>query len=128
MITGIWSITLTVANLERSVYFYENILELPKKYVYGDYAGFACGPVEIGLKTWGECEKPRKGEPCIDLLVHNIDASYNQLLSRGVEFITTPHDAAWGARIASFHDPDHHELQLTQVIWPKYFAVTAPGS
>ena len=126
MITGIWSITLTVASLERSIDFYENILELPKKYVFGDYAGFACGSIEIGLKTWGECEQPRKGEPAIALLVDDIDAAYTRLRSRGVEFISAPHDAAWGARIASFHDPDNHELQLTQILWPKYFAVTAP--
>lgn len=126
MIVGIWSVTLTVANLERSIDFYENILELPKKYAFKDYAGFACGLVEIGMKTWGESEQPRKGEPSIALHVHDIDAAYARLTARGVHFITEPHDAAWGARIAAFRDPDNHELQLTQVIWPKYFTVTAP--
>ncbi|OQX92436.1 MAG: hypothetical protein B6D58_02940 [candidate division Zixibacteria bacterium 4484_95] len=75
MIKRIWDITLTVSDLGRAVSFYENILGLQKKYEFRDYAGFDCGGVEIGLKTWGELEKPRKGEPCINFIVDDIDRS-----------------------------------------------------
>ena len=67
MIRRIWDITLTVKDLRKSISFYRDILGLQMKYMFKDYAGFDCCGVEIGLKTWGEMEKPRKGEPCMVL-------------------------------------------------------------
>ena len=59
MITRVWAVTLTVADRGRAVHFYGAKLGLQKKYEYRDYAGFDCGGVKIGLKTWGERESPR---------------------------------------------------------------------
>jgi len=60
MIKRIWDITLTVSDLKNAIDFYENILGLTKKYEFADYAGFDCGGIEIGLKTWGQLENPRE--------------------------------------------------------------------
>jgi catechol 2,3-dioxygenase-like lactoylglutathione lyase family enzyme len=125
MITHIWSVTLTVSDLERAVRFYGDVLGLAKKYQFRDYAGFECGGVEIGLKTWGELQPPREGEPCIDLAVQSVDEGYETLSSKGVEFDKRPHDAQWGARIAVFKDPDGNTLQLTQVDWKRYLETAA---
>jgi catechol 2,3-dioxygenase-like lactoylglutathione lyase family enzyme len=126
MIKRIWDITLTVSDLKKAVDFYENILGLQKKYEFKDYAGFDCGGVEIGLKTWGEKEKPRKGEPTIDFLVDNVDESYRTLKERGVNFTKEPEDTLWNARIAIFSDPDGNLLQMVQIDWGKYFAACVP--
>jgi catechol 2,3-dioxygenase-like lactoylglutathione lyase family enzyme len=125
MIDRIWAVTLTVADLDRAVSFYEGVLGLTKKYQFQDYAGFNCGGVEIGVKTWGELGKPREGEPCIDLLVEDLDESYRELKAHGVVFAKEPRDTLWGGRIADFTDPDGNTLQLTQILWEKYQAVTA---
>lgn len=63
------------------------MLELTKKYEFADYVGFDCGGVEIGLKTWGELEKPRQGEPCLDFLVEDVDAFAQELNEKGVGFL-----------------------------------------
>ena len=126
MIKRIWDITLTVSDLKRSVEFYEKTLGLQKKYEFNDYAGFDCGGVEIGLKTWGEREKPRKGEPCIDFLVDNVDDFVELISRKGVRIIKKPEDSLWGSRFAIITDPDGHEIQISQVYWDKYFAVCAP--
>jgi catechol 2,3-dioxygenase-like lactoylglutathione lyase family enzyme len=123
MITRIWAITLTVRDLEPAIDFYGNTLGLVKKYQFGDYVGFDCGGIEIGLKTWGELEQPRKGEPVIDLMVSNLDQAYRNLRAKGVSFDKEPGEALWGARYALFKDPDGHLLQLTEIDWPKYFDV-----
>ncbi|MEW5995503.1 MAG: VOC family protein [Candidatus Zixiibacteriota bacterium] len=125
MIRRIWDITLTVKDLKRAVEFYERILGLQKKYEFKDYAGFDCGGVELGVKTWGELEPPRKGEPCIDFLVDNVDEAYRTLREKGVKFNQEPTEMPWGCRVASFVDPDGHVLDLTQVLWDKYFEVCA---
>ncbi len=118
--------TLTVSDLKRGVHFYERVLGLQKKYEFKDYAGFDCGGVEIGLKTWGELGTPRKGEPCIDFLVEDVDESFRVLKDKGVSFAEVPKDTQWGGRMAVFSDPDGNTLQLIQIDWPKYFAACAP--
>jgi len=120
MIQRVWDITLTVKDLKKAVDFYENVLGLAKKYEFADYAGFDCGGVEIGLKTWGGLEKPRQGEPCLDLLVEDVDAFYTALKAKGVEFSREPKDTVWGSRTAVFTDPDGNTLQITQIDWSKY--------
>jgi len=126
MIKRIWDITFTVSDLKKSIHFYEEILGLMKKYEFKDYAGFDCGGVEIGIKTWGEKEKPRKGEPCVDFLVDNIDKAYRILKEKGVEFFEPPKETLWGGKIAYFCDPDGNVLQLVEVEWEKYFKTCAP--
>jgi predicted enzyme related to lactoylglutathione lyase len=126
MIGRIWAVTLSVSDLKEAIGFYEGVLGLTKKYEFEDYAGFDCGGVEIGVKTWGERAAPRAGEPCIDLLVDDIDEVHRRLASNGVKFSEEPRDALWGARIAGFADPDGNRLQLTEIGWPRYLATIAP--
>ena len=126
MIKRIWDITLTVRDLKRAVDFYESVLGLQKKYEFKDYAGFDCGGVEIGLKTWGELEKPRKGEPCINFLVEDIEDAYKRLQEKDVEVIEGPKETLWGSLILLFEDPDGNILQLTEIDWGEYFKACAP--
>ena len=126
MIKRIWDITLTVGDLKKAIDFYGSVLGLQKKYEFMDYAGFDCGGVELGLKTWGEMEKPRKGERCINFLVESIDEAYKSLQQRGVKIIEGPKETLWGARIFLFEDPDGNILQMTEVDWEKYFKACAP--
>lgn len=126
MIKRIWDITVTVTDIRKAADFYENVLGLQKKYEFKDYAGFDCGGIEIGLKTWGDLEKPRQGEPCINFLVDNIDTSYQALTEKGVAFSEKPSDTQWGSRIAVFNDPDGNSLQISEVDWSKYLSASAP--
>jgi catechol 2,3-dioxygenase-like lactoylglutathione lyase family enzyme len=126
VITHVWGITLTVSDLQKAVRFYGDVLGLTRKYQFSDYAGFDCGGVEIGVKTWGELDQARQGEPCIDLAVDDVDEMYKDLLEKGVAFLKEPEEAQWGAKIALLKDPDGNVLQLTQTDWKKYFAVSAP--
>ena len=126
MIRRIWDVTLTVSNLQRAVEFYERVLGLQKKYEFPDYAGFECGGIEFGLRTWGGLQSPRMGEPYIDLLVDDIQESFATLSARGVEFAKPPQETAWGGQMAAFTDPDGNALRLVQVHWEKYFSACAP--
>jgi catechol 2,3-dioxygenase-like lactoylglutathione lyase family enzyme len=127
MIKRIWDITLTVSDLKRAVDFYQKVLGLTKKYEFKDYAGFDCGGIELGIKTWGERENPRKGEPSFSFLVDDIDKAYEELKAKGVEFVEPPRDTLWGARAAIFLDPDGHQIQLLQIKWKKYFETAQKG-
>jgi len=126
MIKRIWDITLTVRDLKKAIDFYERVLGLQKKYEFKDYAGFDCGGIEIGLKTWGEMEKPRKGEPCINFLVEDIDDAYRNLQKEDIKIIGEPKETLWGSCVLLFEDPDGNLLQMTEINWEKYFKACAP--
>jgi len=126
VIRRIWDVTLTVRDLRKAVEFYENVLGLQKKYEFDDYAGFDCGGVEIGLKTWGGFERPRRGEPYINFLVDDLDEAYEVLKREGVKIIDGPRETPWGGRIVLFLDPDGKRLQFTKIDWRKYFEACAP--
>ncbi|NOX44151.1 MAG: hypothetical protein GXO72_00190 [Caldiserica bacterium] len=125
MIRRIWDVTLTVRDLGRAISFYRDVLGLELKYVFKDYAGFDVGGVELGLKTWGELEPPRGGEPVVNFLVGDVDRACRELSARGVRFDKGPEDTPWGGRIALFRDPDGNTLQLTQIDWRRYFSTCA---
>ena len=94
MIKTIWSVTLSVSNLERSKRFYEDILGLNKKYEYSSYVGFECGGVEIGLRPRSSVEIG-KDAASIEFLVDDVDEEYQRLVKKGVKFIVKPHDEPW---------------------------------
>ena len=125
MIRRLWDVTLTVSDLKKAADFYGEILGLTKKYAFEDYVGFDCGGIEIGLKSWGKIEKPREGEPMLNFLVDDVDASYENMNEKGVRFVQEPQNTVWGSRIAIFSDPEGNTLQLTQVDWEKYFSACA---
>jgi len=126
MIRRIWDVTLTVSDLQRAVHFYEKVLGLQKKYEFKDYAGFDCAGVELGIKTWGENEIPRKSEPCVDFLVDDVNKAYEELKAKGVLFLQTPSDTFWGGRTVNFTDVDGNVLQLVQINWQRYFSTCVP--
>jgi catechol 2,3-dioxygenase-like lactoylglutathione lyase family enzyme len=126
MLRRIWDVTLSVSDLNRAIQFYNETLSLQKKYQFKDYAGFDCAGVEIGIKTWGERDKPRPGEPCVNFIVHDVDKVYEELKAKGVSFEEEPRDTPWGGRIANFTDPDGNSLQITQIDWPKYYEACTP--
>jgi len=125
MILRMWDVTFTVADLDRAVDFYENVLGLQKKYQFSTYAGFDCGGVEIGLVP-GRKVKIQEEAPCVDFLVWDVDEAHRRLGQQGVRFLKEPHDTPWGGRIALLTDPDGHPLQLVQIDWHKYFVACAP--
>ena len=126
MIKTVWSITLSVSDLERSKKFYEDVLGLDKKYEYSSYVGFECGGVEIGLRPKGTVDIG-KDAASIQFLVDNLDEEYRRLVKKGVKFIREPHEEPWGGKQASLRDPDGNLLEITEINWEKYFKASLEG-
>jgi len=127
LIKSVWSITLCVSDIERSKAFYENVLGLDKKYKYPSYVGFQCGGIEIGLRPKERLEIG-KDAASIQFFVDDVDQTCAQLKAKGVEFAVEPHDEPWGGRQAKFRDPDGNILEITQILWKRYFEVSAEGA
>ena len=129
MIKTVWCVTFCVSDLDRASRFYEETLGLEKKYQYSSYVGFECGGVEIGLiPKPSEEQKVSQLSASVELLVDDIEKSCKELREKGVRFVEELHEEPWGGRLATFTDPDGNNLQMVQIDWEKYFAISASGA
>lgn len=108
------NITFHVSDFLEAVSFYENILGLPKKSQWHNYAVFDLCGIMLGIEP--ERERAAKKEvPDIYLQVDNVDEVYHELKSKGVKFLTEPTDQSWGSRTAKFADPSGNMFILAQI-------------
>jgi catechol 2,3-dioxygenase-like lactoylglutathione lyase family enzyme len=97
-------IRIGVSDLKKSVFFYQDILDLEKISEWTTGAIFDIGGVELGLEL--------KAKPEICLLVDDVDKAYQNLKDEGVKFVTEPKDQVWGGRTAAFVDPDGNAFEI----------------
>ena len=100
----IMQIALSVTDLPRARDFYQNTLGMRFLFETGPMAFFQCGDIRLMISA-AESEKPNKAT-LIYFKVADIQATYEALLAKGVEFSNPPHVIA--------KMPDH-DLWLTYV-------------
>jgi catechol 2,3-dioxygenase-like lactoylglutathione lyase family enzyme len=120
-------VVLIVADLDRAVAFYTEVLGLPLGHRSGPYAQLATGVTRVALyerdamaSTLGvdALRGPDPDAPGFELgfKVDDVDAAYAQLIAAGAEPATPPTDRPWGQRTAYVRDPDGHLVELAAEI------------
>jgi len=104
VIEKLYHITFPVSDTKRTISFYENILGLKKRGEWPNYVEFDVGEVQFGFSQKGKLE--------IFLLVDDVDKAYQSLKEKGVQFIAEPKNTHWGARAATFVDPDGNKFTI----------------
>jgi lactoylglutathione lyase len=118
-------VVLVVADLDRAVQFYADVLGLPLGHRSGPYAQFATGVTRVALyerdamaSTLGveTLRAPAPDAPGFELgfKVDDVDAAYAGLVAAGAEPAAPPVDRPWGQRTAYVRDPDGHLIELAQ--------------
>ncbi len=110
----IGQISRSVHNIEEAQAWYAKVLRIPHLFTFGKLAFFDCGGTRLML-TQGERASP--AESVIYLRVADIANAYEELRSRGVEFINAPHmihKHADGTEewMAFFKDPEGRPLGI----------------
>lgn len=116
MIESLGQIALTVRDVDRSVAFYRDVLELPFLFAPAPSLAFLMlGEVRLMLSA-PEGEFAPGSSTVLYLRVSDIESEHSALAARGVAFIDTPHLVArmpdhelW---MCFFRDPDGHTLAL----------------
>lgn len=119
-------VVLVVADLDRALAFYVDVIGLPLGHRSGPYAQLATGTTRVSLyeraamaETLGRrLDAPAPDAPGFELgfLVDDCDHAFQELLEAGAEPATPPADRAWGQRTAYVRDPDGHLVELAQDI------------
>ena len=97
----IGQIAILVKDVERATSFYREKLGMKHLFATGTLSFFDCGGVRLMLD---KPEKTEAGTSIVYFKVAEINAAYEQMKSRGVEFVDKPH------LIARLPD---HELWMT---------------
>jgi uncharacterized glyoxalase superfamily protein PhnB len=117
-------IVLFVKDLGRARDFYQNVMGLEYKHGEdGVDAYFELGPdgfllishdAATGLLSPADVDRePARGaRSVLATSVEDVDAAYEELLAKGVEFIRAPEDRPWGLRCAHFKDPEGNVWEI----------------
>jgi catechol 2,3-dioxygenase-like lactoylglutathione lyase family enzyme len=117
---AIGQIARPVGDIQTAVDFYGEVLGLPHLYTFGDLAFFDCG----GTRLFLSANDGPVGEPSVLYFqVPDIQAAYDDLRGRGVEFENAPHlihkhDDGVEEWMAFFPDPDGHLLAIMAQVAP----------
>jgi lactoylglutathione lyase len=117
-------VILFVADLERSVAFYRDVIGLPFKLQGDGYVEFATQGTRFGLYdrnrldelTGQDSATPGRPGGEVVFLVEDVDAEAERLRGAGATILEGPVDRAWGHRTVHVEDPDGFVVELAEEI------------
>lgn len=114
---------LFVDDFDRALTFYSEKVGFPVRLRAEGYAEFAIEGAKFALLARSRVSKlagdahagrpaPGAHESAVTFLVEDVDRTYRELSGRGVPFLGTPQDRAWGQRTVYFQDPEGHLVEV----------------
>ncbi len=113
-IEGLQFVMLGTRDVERSIEFYRDTLQLELLHSFEGFAFFRCGAVTIVLSSdLGERmgSEPNFASELV-LGVASVRSAFDELTSRGVSFVNAPRQVNADAWAANFTDPNGHHLSV----------------
>ena len=112
-IRGLKFVMLASADVERSVAFYRDRLNLSLSARFDDFAFFDCGGVTLALSGELAKGKPEHGTSSeLVLGVDSVTAAFEELRASGIEFLNEPRAVNGRDWAVNFTDPDGHLLSF----------------
>ncbi|MBV9573330.1 MAG: VOC family protein [Acidobacteriales bacterium] len=93
-----------VADMDRAVKFYRDVLGLSLKFESPGWSEFSTGETTLGLHP--SSEKDAAGKVEFGFNVADLDKFYDDMRTKGVKFSMPPTQQDFGGRLAQFEDPD----------------------
>ncbi len=127
-------VVLIVADLDRSISFYTELLGLTLQHRTDTYAQIEAGTTRLGLYTRQAMEQTlgvalglAPGAACdavpafeLGFKVADVDAAHSELVAAGASSAAPPTTRPWGQRTAYLRDPDGNLIELAQDVERRY--------
>ena len=119
LFTKVGAVIVLVSNMERSVKFYKNVLELPVKNQSQDWTEFFHKDTTIALhpvKKKVRAHQENGGEKSIlvGFMVNDLDNTVKILKERNVRFFKSPREETFGKHTI-VQDPDGHLISIAEI-------------
>lgn len=111
------AVILLVYDMQRSIDFYQNALELPIKNESAEWVEFFKDGTTIALhpmKKKLQKETESKVGVLVGFMVHNMDKTCERLKAKNVKFIKEPRQEKFGKH-AIIADPDGYMISIAQL-------------
>lgn len=107
---------IPVDNMEEAKNYYENVLGLEKKFDFSDkgMVAYNIGSEEPAI-ILKDKNKFKDLKPTIWFEVENVEISYNEMMEKGIKFLTEPFKIGTGTA-AEFEDPFGNRFGITDYI------------
>jgi catechol 2,3-dioxygenase-like lactoylglutathione lyase family enzyme len=116
-IESINAVTLAVADMGRSVQFYEALgFRLAAGGRDATFTTFRVGDGFLNIQLDPEHAPVPAIWGRVIFWVDDVDAMYDRARHAGIEPAAEPADAPWGERYFHVHDPDGHELSFARLL------------
>jgi uncharacterized protein len=121
MFDNVFAICLLVADVERSIAFYNGVLGLMVKDRDGGFANFRLRGTELAIfqQDGAVAMFPKKymkpaGGAVLAFRVDDIEKGCEMLRVKGAGVFEGPKITSWDQRVAYFHDPDGYVWEISQ--------------
>jgi predicted enzyme related to lactoylglutathione lyase len=112
-IDGLKFVILASADVDRSVAFYRDRLNLTLTARFAEFAFFDCGGVTLALSGELARGSPESGHATeIVFGVPSVTAAFDDLSANGIEFVNEPRSVNGPSWAVNLVDPDGHLLSL----------------
>ena len=112
------AVIVLVSDMERSVQFYRDVLELPVKIQSQDWTEFFHKDTTIALhpvkKTKAPRENGREKSVLVGFMVNDLDGIVKILRERNVRFFKSPSEETFGKHTI-VEDPDGHLISIAEI-------------
>ncbi len=102
---------LHVADMDKALRFYRDVLGLPVRYASPEYVEFDLSPATIALHRAKSPEDETHGAG-IFIVVDDVDATTERLNGAGLKPVHPPKDQDFGYRTVLYRDPFGNHVEL----------------
>jgi lactoylglutathione lyase len=108
------AIILLVSDMEKSIKFYRDVLELPVKNTSAEWVEFFSSGTVLALHPSKNKERTRNSGVLIGFMVSNLESVAKKLKEKNVEFFKQPKEESFGKH-AIIMDPDGHLISIAEI-------------
>ena len=115
ILKSVSAVRIFVDDLDRARRFYRDVLELRETAATSDWVVFDIDGKEIVVEPVASDDPERDLVGrflAVSFTVDDVDATYHDLLAKGVSFASAPEKQAWGGTLAFPRDPAGNILTL----------------
>ena len=108
------AVILLVSDMDKSIKFYRDVLELPIKNTSSEWVEFFSSGTVLALHPSKSKSRTRNSGVLVGFMVSNLETVAKKLKDKKVEFFKEPKEESFGKH-AILADPDGHLISIAEI-------------